>query len=143
MTKLLSSFSSLWTPPALETRLRNQEYQPGPEPWPTSPHQPRSIPTSPLVAAQVVKSACNAEDPVWSLDQENPMEKKIATHSGILAWRIPWTEEPGGLQFMGLQRVGHYWATNTFTFQLPPEVIVYTKLYPADSLPWPFTLSYR
>ena len=39
----------------------------------------------------------------------------MATHSSILAWRIPWTEEPGGLQFMGLQRVGHYGVTDTFT----------------------------
>ena len=38
----------------------------------------------------------------------------MATHSSILAWRIPWTEEPGGLQSMGLQRVRHDWATNTF-----------------------------
>ena len=38
---------------------------------------------------------------------EDPLEKGMATHSGILAWRIPWTEEPGGLQSMGLQRVEH------------------------------------
>ena len=38
---------------------------------------------------------------------EHPLEKEMATHSSILAWRIPWTEEPGGLQSMGLQRVGH------------------------------------
>ena len=38
-----------------------------------------------------------------SLDLEDPLEKGMATHSSILAWRIPWTEEPGGLQFMGLQ----------------------------------------
>ena len=44
---------------------------------------------------------------VWSLDQEDPLEKGMATHSSILAWRITWTEEPGGLQFMGSQRVGH------------------------------------
>ena len=44
---------------------------------------------------------------------KQPMEKEMATHSRILAWRIPWTEEPGGLQSMGLQRVGHDWATNT------------------------------
>ena len=43
---------------------------------------------------------------VPSLGQEVPLEKKMATHSSILAWRIPWTEEPGGLQPMGLQRVG-------------------------------------
>ena len=41
------------------------------------------------------------------LGQEDPLEKDMATHSSILAWRIPWTEEPGGLQSMGSQRVGH------------------------------------
>ena len=44
---------------------------------------------------------------VLSLGQENPLEKEIATHSSILAWRIPWTEDLGGLQSMGLQRVRH------------------------------------
>ena len=44
---------------------------------------------------------------IRSLDQEYPLEKEMATHSGILAWRIPWTEEPGRLQSMELQRVGH------------------------------------
>ena len=53
---------------------------------------------------------------VWSLGWEYALEKEMATHSSILAWRIPWTEEPGGLQSMGLQRVGHDRATNSFTF---------------------------
>ena len=44
---------------------------------------------------------------VWSLDQEDPLEKEMATHSSILAWEMPWTEEPSGLQFLGFQRVGH------------------------------------
>ena len=44
---------------------------------------------------------------VQSLDQDDPLEKGMATHSSILAWRVPWTEEPGGLQSMGLQRVRH------------------------------------
>ena len=44
---------------------------------------------------------------VQSLGQGDPLEKGLATHSSILAWRIPWTEEPGRLQSMGLQRVGH------------------------------------
>ena len=43
------------------------------------------------------------------------LEKEVATHSSILAWRIPWTEEPHGLQSMGSQRVGHDWVTNTHT----------------------------
>ena len=49
---------------------------------------------------------------IQSSDQEDPLEKRTATHSSILAWRIPWTEEPGRLQSMGLQRVRHSWVTN-------------------------------
>ena len=48
---------------------------------------------------------------VSSLGWEDPLEKGMATHSSILAWEIPWTDEPGGLQSMGSQRVGHYLAT--------------------------------
>ena len=44
---------------------------------------------------------------VRSLAREDPLEKEMATHSSILAWRIPWAEEPGGLQSTGSQRVGH------------------------------------
>ena len=47
------------------------------------------------------------EKQVRSLGQEDPLEKERATHSSILAWRIPWTEDPGGLQSVGLQRVRH------------------------------------
>ena len=47
------------------------------------------------------------ETQVQSLDWEDPLEKETATHSTTLAWRIPWAEEPGGLQSMGLQRVRH------------------------------------
>ena len=48
---------------------------------------------------------------VWSVDQEDPLEKVMATHSSILAWEIPWTEKPRGLQPIGLKRVGHNLAT--------------------------------
>ena len=50
-----------------------------------------------------------AKQEMWvqSLGREDPLEEEMATHSSILAWRIPWTEEPGGLQSMGSQRVGH------------------------------------
>ena len=44
---------------------------------------------------------------VQSLGREDPLEKEMATHSSTLAWKIPWIEEPGGLQSVGLQRVGH------------------------------------
>ena len=55
------------------------------------------------------------ETHVQSLGWEEPLEKGMATHSNILAWRIPWTEEPGGLQSMQLQRVKHNWVTNMLT----------------------------
>ena len=60
-----------------------------------------------LVAQTVKKTSVMQEIWVHSLGWEDPQEKRIATHSSILAWRIPWTEEPGGLQSTGLQRVGH------------------------------------
>ena len=52
-------------------------------------------------------SACNVGDRVQPLSQEDPLEKEMATHSNTLAWKIPWIEEPGRLQSMGSQRVGH------------------------------------
>ena len=52
---------------------------------------------------------------VRSLGWKDPLEKEMATHSSIVAWRIPWTKEPDELQSMGLQRVGHNRATFTFT----------------------------
>ena len=53
------------------------------------------------------ESACNVGDSGQSLGWDDPLEKGTATRASILAWRIPWTEEPGGLQSMGSQRVGH------------------------------------
>ena len=53
-----------------------------------------------------------SETSLRSLDQEEPLEKEMATRSSILAWRIPWTEKPGGPQSIGLQRVRHDWASN-------------------------------
>ena len=49
---------------------------------------------------------------IWSQGWEDPLEEGMAIHSSILTWRIPWTEEPGGLQSIGSQRVGHNWATS-------------------------------
>ena len=67
--------------------------------------------------AQTVKNLpARQETWVSSLDWEVPLEKGMAIHSSILAWRIPWTEKPGGLQSMGSQRVGHHWATSLSLF---------------------------
>ena len=65
-----------------------------------------------LVAQMVKRLPAMRETWVWSLGQEYPMEKDMATYSSTLAWKIPWTEEPCRLQSMGLQRVGHNWATS-------------------------------
>ena len=64
-----------------------------------------------LVAQWVKHLPIMRETRVWSLGWEDPLEKEMATHSSTLAWKIPWTEKPGRLQSMGLQRVGHDWAT--------------------------------
>ena len=61
-----------------------------------------------LSRGSVVKNLPTVQETqVQSLGQEDPLEEGVATYSSILAWRIPWTEEPGGLQSIGLQRVGH------------------------------------
>ena len=89
------------------------------------------------------ESSAMQETWVLSLDQEDPLEKQMATHLSTLAWKIPWTEEPGRLQSMGSQRVRHDWATSLF-FSLfrwlscsqkrPSEVSVAPSALP---LPWP------
>jgi len=75
-----------------------------------------------LVAQSVKNLPAVQETWVWSLGWEDPLEKEMATHSSILAWKISWTEEPGGLQSMGSQRVRHNWATNTQVYPSRPKV---------------------
>ena len=71
-----------------------------------------------LVVQMVKNPPAMLETWVWSLCWEDPLEKGMATHSSIPAWRIPWTEEQGRLQSMGSQRVGYNWVTFT---SLPSE----------------------
>ena len=71
-----------------------------------------------LVAQMVKNPPAMQETWVRSLGWEDPLEEGTATHSSILAWKIPWTEEPCRLQSMGSQRVGHDWATKHSTAQL-------------------------
>ena len=73
---------------------------------------------SSLVAQTVKNPPANAGDLGSIPESGRSLEKEMATHSSILAWRIPWTEEAVGLQSMGLQRVRHYWTTNTY---FPPS----------------------
>ena len=93
-----------------------------------------------LVAQTVKNSPAVQETRVWSLGWEDHLEKGMATLSIILAWRIPWTEVPGGLQSLGSQRVRQDWVTNTYSkiLELPrnswedyissPRLIPYMKV---------------
>ena len=65
-------------------------------------------PYTSLVAQTVKHLSTMWETQVRALGWEDPLEKEMAIHSSAIAWKIPWTEEPGRLQSMGLQRVGHY-----------------------------------
>ena len=83
----------------------------------SEPYRYHSVLAS-LIAQMVKNLPAVQETRVRSLGQEDPLEKEMATHSSILAWKVPWTEEPGGLQSMGSQIAGHDWATNTCTYTL-------------------------
>ena len=102
------------------------------------------------------------ETRVWSLGGEDPLEKEMATHSGILAWRISWTEEPGRLQSMASQRARHDWACmlivdhilfNLFTcfvdilggialFCPPPHSVLELLIYNSNLSSMTFTLKF-
>ena len=71
------------------------------------------------------------ETGVQSLGREDPLEKEMATHSSTLAWRIPWKEEPGRLQSMGSQRVGHDWVTllTYFTYLISDSMLFNSKTF--------------
>ena len=71
-----------------------------------------------LVAQTINNLPANQMTLVWSLGWEDPLEKEMATHSSILAWKIPWAEETGELQSMGSQRVTQNWVTNTSAYIL-------------------------
>ena len=78
------------------------------------------------------ESACSAGDPGSISGWEDPLEKEMATHSSILAWKIPWMKEPGRLQSMGSQRVGHDWA-NSLHFSNIREILNHVFLIMIDA----------
>ena len=74
---------------------------------------------NPSMVGKIVKNLSEMQETwVWSLGGEDPLEEEMVTNSSVLAWRIPWTEEAGGLQSMTSQSAGHDWATNAFPFQI-------------------------
>ena len=98
------------------------------------------LPPASLMAQRLKRLPAMQETWVRSLGWEDPLEKEMATHSSILAWRIPWAEEPGGLQSTGLQRVRHDWAPslsifitsgfkNFFNFSKLNEGIIFSFLF--------------
>ena len=78
-----------------------------------------------LVAQMVKCPPTKRETWVWSLGRKDPLEKEMATHSSTLAWKIPQEEEPGRLQYMGSQRVGHNWIT--FCLNLSRSIYLVSK----------------
>ena len=78
-----------------------------------------------LVAQSVKNLPAMQETWVWSPGWEDPLEKEMATRSSMLAPRLSWTEEPGKLQSMGSQKVGHLWVTSTFTLALTFRLIYF------------------
>ena len=82
-----------------------------------------TVPRAYLVA-QMLKNLPEVQETwIWSLGQEDPLEKGMATHSNIPAWRTPWTEEPGGLESMGSQKVRHNWATELNWTELVAQMV--------------------
>ena len=75
-----------------------------------------TLPFASLVAQRLKRLSGMQETQVWSLGWEDPLEKEMAPHSSTLAWRISWREEPGRLQSMKSQRVGHDWANSLSLF---------------------------
>ena len=82
-----------------------------------------------LVAQMVKNLPTIQETQVQFLGQEDPLEKRMATHSNILAWKIPWTEEPSRPQSMGLWTVGQNWMTNTSTCEYLNQNLVWIFIY--------------
>ena len=91
-----------------------------------------------LVAQMIKNLLAVQQTQVQSLDWEDLLEKGMASHSSILAWRIPWTEDPGKLQSMGSQRVGHDWANNTTTSDAMNKKSVGMARTAQDMVPFPF-----
>ena len=90
------------------------------------------------LAAQMVKNLPAMQE-TWvpSLGQEDPLKKRMAICSSILAWRIPWTEEPGGLQSMALQRASHDWVTKHACMNLPLQESNHMLLHLLTfNIPW-------
>ena len=91
------------------------------------------LPPSSLVAQRLKHLPPMWETRVWSLGREDPLKKEKATHSSILAWGIPWTEESGGLQSMGSQRVGHDWVTLLYLHWVSDTIQPFHPVFPFSS----------
>ena len=99
-----------WGKKRSERQGRKRKIYPSEPRVPTAKREKKAF--SSLMARTVKYLPAMQETWVWSLGQEDPLEEEMATHYNILAWRIPWIEEPGRPKSMGLQRFRHDWATN-------------------------------
>ena len=93
-----------------------------------------------LVVQMLKRLPIMRETRVQSLGWEDLLEKEMATHSSILAWKIPWMEEPGRLQSMGLKRVGHDWTTSLYS-HLCGQILAWIWIF-SKSYTWKFDCSF-
>ena len=96
-----------------------------------------------LVAQTVKRLPTVRETWVWSLGQEDPLEKAMAPHSSTLAWKIPWTEEHDRVQSMGSQRVGHDWAPSFSLSTRLLSLIIISLPEILNCYPWKIAWRYR
>ena len=101
-----------------------------------------SIPGTSLMAQMVKHLPTIQETQVQFLGQEDLLEKEIATHSSILAWKIPWMEEPGELHSMASQRVGHDWVTS-LSLSIPGNEVEVKSLSHVWLFATPWTITYQ
>ena len=98
------------------------------------------------LVAQIVKNPpAMQENWVRSLGWEDPLDKEMATYWSILAWRIPWTEESGGLQFLESKRAGHNWVTNTLVLAVwhwQADILFRTESFTLIQKIWTFSRGY-
>ena len=97
-----------------------------------------------LISQEMQKTEFTESQGIRSLGWEDPLEKEMATHSSILAWKIPWTEQPRGLRSMGSQRVGHNWVTKTTTTTFTQQAFTEHLLHSRNSsTPWGCTIKIK
>ena len=107
--------------------------------WATSRSHSRNSKIRDFLVAQMVKCLSTVRETwVQALGWEDPLQKEMAIQSSTIAWKIPWTEDPGRLQSMGSQRVGHDWVTSLHFTNSKIRIVIYTVVFLVIVMPHPY-----